>query len=308
MVAHRSELPGDVDRVIARAMAKNPEDRWATCGELLDALAAVFEDRGRPGPGDARRTEDAAMATAEGMAPAEPEAAPVAPALEGVSHIDYRGERYGLGRTQDRFAVWDCHTGGPPLATFPLEAPAWQEAWQTYRELEASPARDRKTTAEARAEVDERHRRPSGPGGPLLVGVVFLDYRGNTFALGRTSEGYAIWDLLQGGPPLRQYPLSAEAWQEAWATYQAWEAGESRSAREARRSGAAAAGERRDLMGVVALDYRGAGYGLGRTTTGYAVWDLKAGGQPVLTFPMTAAAWEQAWQAYQQLEQRLGIR
>jgi hypothetical protein len=306
LVERRPDLPAAVDGVVARGMAKNADERWATCGELLEALRTTLGEAG-----EARPVEPApqpAGVTAPGAPPAEPQAAPVAPALEGVSDIDYRGERYGLGRTQDRYAVWDCHAGGPPLATFPMEAASWQEAWQAYQELEASPAGDRATGAEPRPEVEDRHRRPSGPGGPLLVGVVFLDYRGEKFALGRTPDGYAIWDLAQGGPPIQQYPLSAGAWQEAWATYQGWEAGEARAAEEAHQTGAAEAGEQRDLAGVVSLDYRGVGYGLGRTSTGYAIWDLGAGGQPILTFPLSAEAWQQAWQAYQQLEQRQGIR
>jgi hypothetical protein len=305
LVARRPDLPRAVDEVIGRGMAKNADERWGTCGELLDALGAAFQ---RAGEAPSAEELQPARATRPGAPPAEPEAAPVAPALEGVSDIDYRGSRYGLGRTQDAYAVWDCHAGGPPLATFPKEASAWQEAWQTYQELEASPARDRATMAEARGELDDRHRRPSGPGGPLLIGVVFLDYRGEKFALGRAPDGYAIWDMAQGGAPLRQYPLSPEAWQEAWARYQDWEAGEAQTAAEAQRSGASGAGESGDLAGVVSLDFRGAGYGLGRTSTGYAIWDLGAGGQPILTFPMSAEAWEQAWQAYQQLEQREGIR
>jgi serine/threonine-protein kinase len=305
LVERRPDLPRSVDGVIARGMAKNADERWATCGELLNALRMTLEEAGESRPVEA--APEPARATAPGAPPAEPQAAPVAPALEGVSDIDYRGERYGLGRTQDRYAVWDCHAGGSPLATFPMEEASWQEAWQAYQELEASPARDRASATEARGEVEDRHRRPSGPGGPLLVGVVFLDYRGEKFALGRTPDGYAIWDLGQGGPPIQQYPLSPEAWQEAWDTYQGWEAGEARTAEEAQRSGAAEAGER-DLTGVVSLDYRGVGYGLGRTSTGYAIWDLGAGGQPILTFPLSADAWQQAWQAYQQLEQRQGIR
>ena len=303
LTERRSELPAGLDEVVAKAMAKDADQRWATCAELLEALRGVFE----VGP---QKIVPPQTATAEHdveAMPAEPEAAPVAPALEGVDHLDYRGERFGLGRTQDRYAVWDCHTGGPPIASFPLAAESWQAAWDTYLELEANPERDRKTTAESKASVDEAHRKPSGPGGPLLVGVVFLDYRGQKYGLGRTSDGYAIWDLAQGGAPLRQFPLSAEAWQEAWETYRSWEAGESRMAAAAEETVAAPAGEP-DLVGAVSVDYRGAGYALGRTSTGYALWDLRVGGQPILTFPLSAPAWQQAWQSYQQLEQRLGTR
>jgi hypothetical protein len=304
----RAELSSRLDGVVAKAMAKDPEERWGSCGELLEAIREVLE---RPTQAIVTQppaaAEAAATETEGGAAPAEPEAAPVSPALERVAHLDYEGQRFGLGRTHDHYALWDLRAGGAPIAIFPLEAEAWQGAWDTYQELEADPDRDRKTTAESRAEVDEAHRRPSGPGGPLLVGVVFLDFRGQKYGLGRTSDGYAIWDLLQGGAPLRQFPLSADAWQDAWRTYQSWEAGESRIASTAQDAAAGPPGEP-ELVGAVAVDYRGAGYGLGRTSTGYALWDLRVGGQPILTFPLTAASWQQAWQSYQQLEQRLGTR
>jgi Protein kinase domain len=296
----RPDLPPATGAVIDRAMTKDAGGRWASAGELLDALREALGERPSAPPSEPAVSQP----TSEGVPPQEPEEAPVARALEGVAHIDYRGERYGLGRTQDQYAVWDCHTGGAPLATFPLEADSWDRAWTAYREMEASPARDRRPTTEAPAEADEDQRRPSGPGGPLLLDVVFLDYRGQKFALGRTPDGYAIWDLGQGGAPLRSYPLTPEAWEEAWNTYQGWEAGEP----EMDITSPEEPGEPPPLEGVTDLDYRGAGYGLGRTTTGYAVWDLGHGGQPILTFPMTPEGWGQAWQAYQQLEQNLGIR
>jgi hypothetical protein len=56
------------------------------------------------------------------------------------------------------------------------------------------------------------------------------------------------------------------------------------------------------LQGAAAVDYRGGAYALGRTGDGYAIWDTKTGGQPILTFPSTPEAWDQAWGAYQRLE------
>jgi ABC-type branched-subunit amino acid transport system substrate-binding protein len=41
--AQRSELPRAVDDVIARGLARRPEDRYATCRELIDAFGTVFE-------------------------------------------------------------------------------------------------------------------------------------------------------------------------------------------------------------------------------------------------------------------------
>jgi hypothetical protein len=41
LVTRRPELPVDVDRVLARALAKSPDDRYATCGEMVSALGAA---------------------------------------------------------------------------------------------------------------------------------------------------------------------------------------------------------------------------------------------------------------------------
>jgi hypothetical protein len=40
--AHRPDLPPELDGVIAHAMAKQPSDRYATCGELMRAAAAAM--------------------------------------------------------------------------------------------------------------------------------------------------------------------------------------------------------------------------------------------------------------------------
>jgi serine/threonine protein kinase len=41
-VARRPELPAAVDQVLATALAKNPADRYATCGQFADALHAAL--------------------------------------------------------------------------------------------------------------------------------------------------------------------------------------------------------------------------------------------------------------------------
>lgn len=62
--------------------------------------------------------------------------------------------------------------------------------------------------------------------GEGLAGATVIDYRGSRYALGRTADGYAIWDRTVGGEALRLFPLTAEGWVEAWQDFQAREAGE----------------------------------------------------------------------------------
>jgi hypothetical protein len=56
-----------------------------------------------------------------------------------------------------------------------------------------------------------------------LLGALTIDYRGARYALGRTADSYAIWELARGGPPVQTWPVTQEGWAQAWSTYQAWE-------------------------------------------------------------------------------------
>ena len=151
----------------------------------------------------------------------------------------------------------------------------------------------------------------AAPVAPPLVDVFAIDVQGTRFGLGRTATGYAIWDLHRGGSPVRAYPLSEEAWNEAWAAYHELEASPDPSGEaeigaptaESRPEAMTASGPREPLlMGVVFLDYRGQKYALGRTADSYGIWDLQAGGFPVQTFALHGPGWEQGWAMYQELE------
>lgn len=49
--------------------------------------------------------------------------------------------------------------------------------------------------------------------------AVAVDFRGVRYALGRTADGYAIWDTAAGGSIIRTYPLTKEGWDQAWRAY-----------------------------------------------------------------------------------------
>jgi hypothetical protein len=290
--AVRPEIPPSADGVVARAMAKRAEDRYGGCRELVEelreALSAV----------SAHVPQEPAVSAIAQPAPA-PDETPVAPPLVGVASMDYRGGQYGLGRTPSGYAVWDLLAGGHPIRLFPATPEAWTTAWDTFQELEATRSEE---AAEAPWHGAPPHVEPSRtPSTPpeLLVGVVFLDYRGARYALGRTQDAYAIWDQQAGGYPVQMFTLHPQAWPEVWQRYQDLEASASEPGPVETASDPARPAE---LAEVVAVDHEGGGYALGRTSGGHAIWDLTAGGDPVRVF--TADSWDEAWSAFHDLEAR----
>jgi len=51
---------------------------------------------------------------------------------------------------------------------------------------------------------------------PEYAGMASLDYTGARFVLGRTADGYAIWETLAGGQPREVFPVTQEGWAAAW--------------------------------------------------------------------------------------------
>ena len=77
----RSELPDDIDAVLAKALSKAPADRYATCGEFASALRAALGSAGSGlggAPADRQATE-IAMPGVGARGPAAPDAAAAQP-------------------------------------------------------------------------------------------------------------------------------------------------------------------------------------------------------------------------------------
>jgi serine/threonine protein kinase len=79
----RPDLPAETDDVLARALAKNPDDRFPTCADFIDALGRALA--GRPnatGPGNARPGIPLAAPGPRWDHPSFPPPAPDAPAAD----------------------------------------------------------------------------------------------------------------------------------------------------------------------------------------------------------------------------------
>jgi serine/threonine protein kinase len=87
MSTHRSEL-APLDAVVARALEKNPDDRYATCGQFVDALTGVLHVPAAADPPDPLPSPDAPTNIRK-AAPATPPAVPtpaVAPPVDQPEH------------------------------------------------------------------------------------------------------------------------------------------------------------------------------------------------------------------------------
>ena len=129
----QEDLPPELDTVVARAMAKRREDRYATCSEMIDAVRGVTEDgpHALPAP-DAAEPAAAAPTTRVLVAGEEP----VTRALMRAT------------LTPDRFEVVDAPDGRSALARAEAEPPAlafvdWSmrdpSATEVCQALRASP-------------------------------------------------------------------------------------------------------------------------------------------------------------------------
>lgn len=60
--------------------------------------------------------------------------------------IHHRGERFAIGREQDRYALWHLEVGGDPIRSFPATDEGWQEAWAEFERLEGRDRPSASTT------------------------------------------------------------------------------------------------------------------------------------------------------------------
>ena len=57
----------------------------------------------------------------------------------GATSIPHRGRRYGLGKTEEGYGVWDLALGGPPARTFAQDQEGWAQAWVYFQQMDGRP-------------------------------------------------------------------------------------------------------------------------------------------------------------------------
>ena len=147
LTARRAGLPSEVDHVLARAMAKSPDDRYRRCGEFAAALRQALGlrpgERGREGEPPGPATQIAAVRAdlpsgPAGDAPWAGEAAPAGAAAPSAGAPSYEAGLYA-GRTHDAGPTTETAGSVPTIgATRPglTEAggpPSWPRAYQLDR-------------------------------------------------------------------------------------------------------------------------------------------------------------------------------
>ena len=119
----RTGLPRGLDSVIAKALAKSPDDRYQTCGELLSAARTVFEVSGyelhdRTGSGGRIAVRGAtAPPSADALGSIDPQGTNATQTLGtmGTAAPPREGSRGGNG-PEPLPPAWAGHPVAPPMA------------------------------------------------------------------------------------------------------------------------------------------------------------------------------------------------
>ncbi len=153
----RPDLPRGLDRVIATAMAKSKEDRYASCGELMEAAEAAAHERStRPAVEGAALAVDASLAD-EPADPAETVLASDTPGAAGAGATAAAAAAGTVAATEST----------PTLAPGPEQSPSTiADGVPPEQPTEAAPP------APAAAEPPSNGRPWSRKHGRLLVGLL----------------------------------------------------------------------------------------------------------------------------------------
>ncbi|HEY7278680.1 MAG TPA: serine/threonine-protein kinase [Trebonia sp.] len=118
---YRGDLPPGTDAVLARGLAKQPQERYGRCGEFAAALRETLLGAGRPGSADG--WAGAGAAGAPGTAQTRFESAPHAPRPPHVPETAVWSETAGGAGATETFAAPSAPAGGAASLGVRLSSP-----------------------------------------------------------------------------------------------------------------------------------------------------------------------------------------
>jgi len=117
------DLPPEVDSFMARALARQPDERFQSVGELVEALTALARPRllaRRVAPPPAQPPTPATPAAAQPLTPATPDAAEPASLANSIEPIAAPSEPIPLSSTMHAGDAGGRRSLGPPSSSMPV--------------------------------------------------------------------------------------------------------------------------------------------------------------------------------------------
>jgi len=194
LVMLRPDLPRGVDRILARALAKEPHHRYGSCREFIDELRVAFglapyEAAASSGP--RAQVESAGQDAGVKKAPAEPAATPAAAAVPAVPTEPRRG-RHSSGETAQPGRFRRRHIGLAALAVVVLAA-VGAVAAATHGSFGGHPSAGQQAGA-ASVRVAARSIATLTDPGSVGVDAVTFSPAGTVLATGDHNGSIYLWN------------------------------------------------------------------------------------------------------------------
>jgi hypothetical protein len=130
----------------------------------------------------------------------------------------HSGFRYVLGYAADSFGIWDRHSPGAPVETFPRTDDGWRSAWVRFVGLEPNhqPVGSVGQQPLATPAGAETASRTAPAPDPADDQVLQYTHSGSNYLLGYGRTFFGIWLRTDPSRPLERFPRDDAGWAAAW--------------------------------------------------------------------------------------------
>jgi hypothetical protein len=130
----------------------------------------------------------------------------------------HSGFRYVLGYAADSFGIWDRHSPGAPVETFPRTDDGWRSAWIRFVGLEPNhqPVGSVGQQPLATPAGAETAPRTAPAPDPADDQVLQYTHSGSNYLLGYGRTFFGIWLRTDPSRPLERFPRDDAGWAAAW--------------------------------------------------------------------------------------------